>query len=118
MSTKTRPACKVRAGDVIDFGGQPATVLRVHTETNGERHLLFSLHRPGEPDGEMYVAGDLPLNVQRVKADADPEPTIKDAAPEPRRVYTFGTFPGPMPSAGEINAALKRALDELVADRQ
>lgn len=66
MSTKTRPARKVRVGDVIDFGGQPATVTESH-DCGGVQHIYFNVG--GDPlDADIRLAPDLPLNVQRTKA--------------------------------------------------
>ena len=75
MSTITIPAREVKAGDVIDFGGQPFTVAEtdLHPDQYLCRGLLYlrgSIHGLGYTSS-ITIDVDTPLNVQRPDPDAE-----------------------------------------------
>ena len=68
MSTKTRPARKVRPGDMFDVAGQGVTVNSSYECAEGIQHIRFA------GGGYVHMPADAPLNVQRpkpVKAEAE-----------------------------------------------
>ena len=65
MSTVTIPAREVKAGDVIDFGGQPFAVERTDA-SHGHSDLYIFL-----PRGGMWVAANDPITVTRPDPDAE-----------------------------------------------
>ena len=72
-TTKVRPARKLRAGDVLSFAGQSATVTHAHDCENG-RHVYLSTRPDGTINGEVCFAADTPLEVQRDKTNPDDKP--------------------------------------------
>ena len=121
MSTKTRPARKLRDGDVIDFGGQPFEVCGKPDPLGDDRIMLVG-HTGGMPphaevpNAEVPMRADLLLDVQRRKKKAGPVSDV-DAPPVPGRVYTLGPFAGPMPSVAELNAVFAEAIGTLLRER-
>lgn len=65
MSTIAIPAREVKAGDVIDFGGEPLAVEKTE-ESHGHSDFYIYL-----PRGGMWVAADQPLTVTRPDPDAE-----------------------------------------------
>ncbi len=75
MSSIIIPAREVKAGDVIDFGGQPFTVAEtdLHPDQYLCRGLLYlrgSIHGLGYTSS-ITIDVDTPLNVQRPDPDAE-----------------------------------------------